>query len=145
MNTEIIFNIFNTAVLPVWLLMLVAPQWVWTKRLVYSHLVPVAIGLAYTFLIFSNIGQMGNADFSSFAGIKALFALGNDQLIAAGWFHYLAFDLVVGGWILKDSQERGILHYWVVPCLVFTFMLGPVGLVLYHLLKLAVVSRSQKQ
>jgi len=50
---------------------------------------------------------------------------------AAGWMHYLAFDFWVGAWILRDSQSRQIAHLWIVFPLLCTFMLGPVGVLLY--------------
>jgi len=135
MQAEIVFSIFNTLVLPVWLLMIVAPRWKVTKWIIYSYAVPLAISLAYAIIIFSNFGAMGEADFSSLEGIKALFSKGTDWTITAAWFHYLAFDLLVGTWILKDSQEKSISHWFIIPCLFFTFMLGPVGFVLYYVLQ----------
>jgi hypothetical protein len=52
-------------------------------------------------------------------------------MLLAGWIHYLAFDLLVGGWEARDSRERGIRHWFVVPCLMLTFLLGPAGWLLY--------------
>ena len=48
-----------------------------------------------------------------------------------GWTHYLAFDLFIGGWEVRDAQSRGISHLLVVPALVLTFLFGPAGLLLY--------------
>ncbi|MGB1846672.1 MAG: abscisic acid-deficient protein Aba4 family protein, partial [Pseudohongiellaceae bacterium] len=49
--------------------------------------------------------------------------------------HYLAFDLFVGCWEMQDSQKHNIPHVLVVPCLLFTFMLGPIGLVCYLMVR----------
>ena len=51
--------------------------------------------------------------------------------LLAGWVHYLCFDLAVGAWALRDAQRRGLPHLLLVPALVLTFLLGPVGLLLY--------------
>ena len=56
---------------------------------------------------------------------------GDEALLLAGWVHYLAFDLFVGSWEVRDAQRLGIPHLLVVPCLVLTFLFGPVGLLLY--------------
>ena len=53
----------------------------------------------------------------------------------SGWVHYLAFDLFVGCWEMQDSHKHQIPHAVVVPCLLFTFLLGPVGLVGYLLVR----------
>ena len=52
-------------------------------------------------------------------------------MLLAGWTHYLAFDLFIGGWEVRDAQRRGIPHLLVVPALVLTFLFGPAGLLLY--------------
>lgn len=135
MEASFVFSFFNTLVLPVWLLMLVAPNWKYTQQLVFSYTVPIAIAFAYTCIMMSNLGIMQDADFSSLEGIKKLFKGGNDWLVSAAWFHYLAFDLLVGTMIFRDSKERGIAHLWMIPCLIFTFMLGPVGFFLYQAIR----------
>lgn len=61
--------------------------------------------------------------------MSALFA--DPWMLLAGWIHYLAFDLFVGGWEVRDAQQRGIPHLLVVPALVLTFMFGPAGLLVY--------------
>jgi len=55
--------------------------------------------------------------------------------LIAGWVHYLAFDLLVGSWIVKDAQEKQIHHGWIVPILVMTFMFGPLGWASYVVLR----------
>jgi hypothetical protein len=51
--------------------------------------------------------------------------------VVAGWIHYLIFDLFVGAWEARDARRRGVPHLLLVPCLLFTLMIGPVGLLLY--------------
>ena len=43
----------------------------------------------------------------------------------------------VGAWIVRDAGRRGISHLAVIPCLLLTFMVGPAGLLLYLVLRLA--------
>jgi len=45
-------------------------------------------------------------------------------VLLAGWTHYLAFDLFIGGWEVRDAQRRGIPHLLIVPALVLTFLFG---------------------
>ncbi|MDA7782649.1 ABA4-like family protein [Gammaproteobacteria bacterium] len=55
-----------------------------------------------------------------------LLAFGNPYVLTAGWIHYLAFDLFIGSWELRDTQNQGIPHWQLVPCLLLTFAFGPV-------------------
>lgn len=53
----------------------------------------------------------------------------------AGWVHFLAFDLFVGTWIAERSAQLGLSHGGVVPLLLMTFMLGPLGLLAFVLMR----------
>jgi hypothetical protein len=75
----------------------------------------------------------GLATLASFDSIIA--SLGQPWLFVAGWLHYLAFDLLVGTWEVSTAREEGIPHWAVIPCLVLTFMLGPVGFLLFLLVR----------
>ena len=44
MDLSLLFTICNSAVMPFWLLLIVAPRWIWTERLVHSALVPMLLG-----------------------------------------------------------------------------------------------------
>ena len=59
----------------------------------------------------------------------------NDALLLAGWVHYLAFDLWVGSWEAGDAVKNGIHRLIMVPCLLLTFMFGPIGLLLYIIIR----------
>jgi hypothetical protein len=86
------------------------------------------LGVVYVVLIAVSLpGSDGG--FSSLAGVRALFA--DPRGLLAGWTHYLAFDLFIGGWEVRDAQQRGIRHLLVVPALALTFLFGPAGLLLY--------------
>jgi hypothetical protein len=67
--------------------------------------------------------------------LRALRAQVNPALLLAGWVHYLAFDLFVGCWEVRDARELGISYYLVVPCLICTFLFGPAGWLIYFLLR----------
>ena len=79
--------------------------------------------------------------FQSLAGVHQLFF--NNWILLAGWVHYLAFDLFVGSWIVRDAQALKLAHYWVIPILPLTFILGPVGFMFYQGLKLVTGSWRQ--
>ena len=53
------------------------------------------------------------------------------QTVVAAWLHYLIFDLFVGAWEVRDAARRGVPHLWVAPCLLLTFLFGPLGLLAY--------------
>ena len=131
---ETAFQIANALVLPQWLLMIFAPRWSVTQWLVRSYLIPALLACLYAYFIFSG-GPLDFNDFSTLEGVKRLFSKGGDGAVLAGWIHYLAFDLVAGSFVLNDSQAKEIGHGWVVLPLFFCFMLGPIGLLAYWIIR----------
>jgi hypothetical protein len=79
--------------------------------------------------------------FSSLSSVSRLFE--NPWALLAGWTHYLAFDLFIGGWEVRDAQRRGVRHLFMVPVLVLTFLLGPGGLLLYLLIRSLAPNRTR--
>jgi len=128
------FQIGNMLALSGWAALVVSPPrrpWaprVWTFT---GRVIPLLLAMAYVALITAYWGPGG---FGSLAQVRQLF----DQpgLLAAGWLHYLAFDLFVGTWIARRAGELGLPHFLAVPCLLLTFMFGPAGLLAFAVLRL---------
>lgn len=131
MNAETIFSIANTTALLSWILLAVAPRWNWTKQIVWTT-IPLLLSAVYLILILLFFGS-AEGGFDSLANVMKLFTYKWAAL--AGWIHYLAFDLFVGSWEVRDAQERGISHWLVVPCLFLTFLLGPIGFLVYYVIR----------
>ena len=132
MTPEQLFTVANTAVLPGWALLIFLPRWRWTTRFVAPVLIPAPVALLYIYLIATNLlGSEGG--FGTLEGVAQLFQ--SPTLLLAGWVHYLAFDLFIGAWEVRDARAQGVPHLLVIPCLLGTFMLGPAGLLLYLILR----------
>lgn len=98
-------------------------------------LIPALLAAGYILLILGGREAfVSGGGFGSIEEVRLLFA--NDSALAAGWLHYLAFDLFVGAWIARDGMARGVPALLVMPCLPLTLMFGPAGLLLYLALRL---------
>ncbi len=62
-----------------------------------------------------------------------------------GWVHFLAFDLLVGGWITRDALRKHVPHLAIIPCLYLTLMFGPVGLLCYLAIRAGVAALRRKE
>lgn len=132
MKAEQIFSIASLVATLGWILLAVAPRWKFTNKIVLSGAISLLLSVAYLILIILFFGS-AEGSFGSLAGVMKLFT--NEWAVLAGWIHYLAFDLFVGSWEVKDSQAKGISHWFVIPCLFLTFMFGPIGFLLYSILR----------
>lgn len=132
MTPDLLFRVCNLAVLPAWLLLLLAPDWRWTRNVCW--LVPLALAVVYLVIVAATLGS-AEGSFGSLDGISAFFS--NRWVLLAGWIHYLAFDLFIGSWEMRDSRRMKVPRLAVAPCLALTFLLGPVGLLAYFGLRIA--------
>jgi hypothetical protein len=108
-----------------------------------TFIIPALIAVAYVLLLGQAMQQDAKGGFGSIAEVRSLFA--NDSALAAGWIHYLAFDLFIGSWIVRDGVERRVPRLLIVPCLPLTFLAGPAGLLLYFALRLAFARRTKPE
>ena len=128
MEPETLFGLANALAGAGWLLLLILPRWRWTAPLVTSFIVPSVLAVVYLVLIVS-FWHGAEGGFGSLQDVRTLFQ--NPHLLLAGWLHYLAFDLFIGSWEVRDAQRSQISHWLVAPCLLLTFWFGPVGLLCY--------------
>lgn len=144
MNYDTLFALANLGVLPFWLLLIFVPRWPWAVRIVRSPFIAIVPALVYVAVIVPTVAQLGPGLFSAFGsllGVMGLLATPQGALV--GWAHFLAFDLLTGRWAYLDAHERGISSLVMAPILFFIFMLGPVGFVLYLIVR--TLHRPQRQ
>jgi hypothetical protein len=127
MTAEQLFSILNLTTVAAWLPLVFLPRLRWAVTVV-PVVMPFLLAVIYVVLVAATLGR-SEGGFSSLAAVRALF--GNPWALLAGWTHYLAFDLFIGGWEVRDAQQRGIPHLLIVPALVLTFFFGPAGLLFY--------------
>jgi hypothetical protein len=128
MTPDTIFSIANSVALLSWILLAAFPSKRWANELVPSRLVPCILGSTYIAILAAHWGE-GGGGFGTLSAVAQLFS--NRWALLGGWIHYLAFDLFVGAWEVRDARRLGVHRILVLPCLVLTFLFGPTGLLLY--------------
>jgi hypothetical protein len=133
---ENIYFALHVIITPAWALLAFAPGWVWTRRIVHAAFYPLILAAIYLAFLSAGIffGQSDpGAGMSSLSAVMALFS--HPVGVLTGWTHYLVFDLFIGAWIARDALRVGLNKWIVLPALVFTLVLGPIGLALYVLIR----------
>ncbi len=131
MNYEQLFKLSNASVVPGWLLLLALPKWRWTQR-ICAVIVPILLAVGYIVLFIMNFNGL-HGGFLSLGAVNYLFQ--NPGNLLAGWLHYLAFDLFIGAWEVRDARRVKVPHLAVIPCLLLTFLFGPAGLLAYFIVR----------
>jgi hypothetical protein len=133
MTADSLFFICNAIALVGWILIIViSPFWFQFDKAIIGIVVTL-FAIIYTYLLIAYFNFRSKGDFSNLDSLMVLFS--DKRMVLAGWVHYLAFDLMTGVWIKKNAIKHNISHGAITPCLLFTFMLGPLGLLIYFLLR----------
>ncbi|HWY45852.1 MAG TPA: ABA4-like family protein [Bryobacteraceae bacterium] len=133
MTAEQVFSVANLMAIAGWLILIIAGRVRWVPSLVTGAILPLLFALLYSYLIAAHWGEK-TGGFGTLGQVHALFT--NDWLLLAGWVHYLAFDLFIGSWQVRDARKHKIPHLLLIPGLILTFMFGPVGLLLYCIIRM---------
>ena len=133
MSPDSVFQTCNMIAMAGWLILLImSPLWTSFDKFLIGIVIAL-LAIVYAWLIFQVFTPGDFEKFGSLNGVMELFT--NRTAVTAGWVHYLAFDLLTGIWIKKNAQKYNIHHLVLVPCLLLTFMLGPIGLLLYLVIR----------
>ena len=130
---ETVFSFSSFIAIFGWILLVAVPADPRAKLLT-GIIIPLTLSVIYLVFIFLHFADAPGG-FGSLAEVRTLF--GKDELLLAGWVHYLAFDLFIGAWESRDSQRLQIPRLVMIPCYVMTFMLGPIGLLFYFAIRTA--------
>jgi hypothetical protein len=128
MSPDTLFELSSRLAMLGWLALALSPLAPRLTQMIGGVIVPVTLSIGYAVLILvSWAGAPGG--FDSLANVMRLFDV--PMVALAGWVHYLAFDLLVGAWEARVARREGLPHYILLPCLVLTFLFGPLGLILF--------------
>ncbi len=111
-----------------WIVLIFAPKSKAADLLIYRAGLPLAFSVLYLAALATG-GPIPGGGFGSLPEVRTLFT--SDWALLAGWVHYLAFDLIIGGILSKKMAEQGFSPFLRAPILVLTFMFGPVGFLVY--------------
>lgn len=134
---SLIFKISGWISLTGWILLIGFPRLGFTDQVV-TYIAVVLLCFIYSYLVVvrknATDEKYPKGSFWSFQGVVNLFK--NPKSILIGWIHFLAFDLMAGLYVKNDALLNGVNFWLVIPCLLLTLMLGPMGLLAYFLLRL---------
>lgn len=128
MDYETIFSSVGILSFVGWGALIVAP--INTRvTIIAARGVGILLAIAYVLLLGAGWGVEPEVSYGSLAGVMNGMAAPSHMM--TGWTHFLAFDLLIGSWIVERAQASEINHLLVIPCLALTFLFGPAGFLLF--------------
>jgi len=141
---EILYYWVNFGVLPFWLILIFFPQSNLSKYFVTSIFPILLLSGAYIFMLYksylSSYEFLANFDlYLSISNLSNLFS--NETFLMLFWIHFVSINLFTGGWIVKDSQKFGINKIILFLPLVITYLIGPLGILVYWIVRIFYAKR----
>ena len=143
-TVEILYMWINLGVLPFWFILIFFPQSHICRFFVTSIFPIFIISGAYIFVLYKSYlnGYNFESNFSLYLGLNELTKLFEDNLyVMMFWTHFVAINLFIGGWIVKDSQKFLINKFLLAIPLVITYLMGPIGLFIYWIIRIFYAKR----
>ena len=141
---ETLYMWINLGVIPFWFILIVFPQSHLSRIFVTSIFPYLILSGVYIFILYKSylIGYDFDGNFSLYLGLSELSRLFEDHLyIMIFWTHFIAINLFIGGWIVKDSQKFSINKVLMAVPLIVTYLIGPIGLLLYWIIRIFYAKR----
>ena len=141
---ETLYMWINLGVLPFWFILIVFPQSHLSRIFVTSIFPFFILSVVYIFILYKSylIGYDFDGNFTLYLGLSELSRLFEDHLyIMIFWTHFIAINLFIGGWIVKDSQKFSINKVLMAVPLIVTYLIGPIGLFLYWIIRIFYAKR----
>ena len=129
----------NFVLLPFWLMLIIIPNARITRILINSIILPLFLATAYIYVVYQNF-LLDEPIFNIF---KIYFSLDNlytlfatESFLLVFWLHFLAINLFLGSWVSRDAIKYNISRGLTSIPLILIYFTGPVGLVLYWLIRI---------
>ena len=141
---EMLYFWINLGVLPFWFILIFFSQ-SYICRFFVTSIFPIFIlSSAYIFILYKSylIGYDFSGNFTLYMGLNELSRLFEDNLyIMAFWTHFVAINLFLGGWIVKDSQKFYVNKILLAFPLIITYLIGPIGVFVYWVIRIFYAKR----
>ena len=141
---ETLYMWINLGVLPFWFILIVFPQSHLSRIFVTSIFPFFILSGVYIFILYKSylIGYDFDGNFTLYLGLNELSRLFEDHLyMMIFWTHFVAINLFIGGWIVRDSQKFSINKVLLSLPLILTYLTGPLGLFLYWIIRIFYAKR----
>jgi hypothetical protein len=125
---DLLYAATGTLIIVCWALLIVLPDRSSRLIVVPKFGIPALFGLIYAGIMMAKFFDSGGG-YGSIAAVRALFA--HDDILLAGWLHYLAYDFFIGVWIAEQADRMRLSRQMQALILVVAFMFPPMGLVLF--------------
>ena len=141
---ENIFVWTSFGILPFWFMLIIIPNSKVTQFFVNSIILPLILSTAYVYVIYQTI-LLDEPIFDVFRlylsldNLYTIFA--TESFLLIFWLHFVALNLFLGSWVSRDGIKYNMSRGLIFIPLVLIYFTGPLGFVLYWLIRVFYAKR----
>ena len=135
---ENIYLWVNFCILPFWIMLIIIPNSRLTQIFVNSIVLPLVLATTYIYVIYQAIilDESIIDIFKLFLSLENLYIVfASESFLLVFWIHFLALNLFLGSWVSRDGVKYNIPRSITFLPLILIYFTGPLGLVLYWLIR----------
>ena len=131
-------------ILPFWIMLIIIPNSKVTQFFVNSIILPLILSTAYVYVIYQTI-LLDEPIFDVFRlylsldNLYTIFA--TESFLLIFWLHFVALNLFLGSWVSRDGIKYNMSRGLIFIPLVLIYFTGPLGFVLYWLIRVFYAKR----
>ena len=126
-------------ILPFWFMLIFIPNSRITQILINSIILPLILAGIYVYIFYQQfvIGNYLLDIFNLYLSLDDLYAVFSEEsVLLIFWLHVLTLNLFLGSWVSRDAIKYNISKKFTFFTLVLISFNGPVGLVLYWMIRI---------
>ena len=138
LTVENIYLWTNFGVLPFWLMLIILPNSKFTQILINSVILPLILSSAYIYILYQAIllDEPIFDFFKLYSSLDDLYTIfATESFLLVFWLHFVSINLFLGSWVSRDGVKYNIPRGLVFTPLILIYFMGPLGLVLYWIIR----------
>ena len=134
----------NFSILPFWLMLIIIPNSKFTQFFVNSIILPLILTTIYVYIIYQAIllDEPISEIIKIYLSLDNLYTIfATESFLLVFWLHFIALNLFLGSWISRDGVKYNMSRGLVSVPLILVYFTGPLGLVLYWIIRVFYAKR----
>ena len=129
----------NFGVMPLWLMLIFIPNSRITQILINSVVIPLILSVTYIYVLYQGflLDESFVDIFKLYIGLDNLYTIfASENFLLVFWLHFISLNLFLGSWVSRDAFKYNITKKFTFVPLVLIYFSGPLGLVIYWMLRI---------
>ncbi len=118
-----------------WLALILFPRRDFVNFWFSGLVIPLVLYFFYMYLLLTFWFRVPTGRFFQFVSLEGIYSMfANPGLLLVAWLNIITTDLVVGAWMARKAAQNRMPYFYLLPCLVLTFVFVGFGFTLFAII-----------